>query len=116
MRRIYQSLLIIGLANVITGCLPAVAVGGAGGGYYLAKDKGSAGQYTDDSVITSKIKSKFLADSEIKSFNVSVNTTNKVVTLAGKVPTLAMKQRAIAIAAQTKEVRQVDAHTLQVKK
>jgi len=43
----------------------------------------STGEYVDDTVITSKIKSKLAADDFLKSFQIGVQTYNGVVQLSG---------------------------------
>ena len=43
----------------------------------------SAGEYVDDSVITTKVKSQLAADDFLKSFQISVETYQGVVQLSG---------------------------------
>jgi osmotically-inducible protein OsmY len=43
----------------------------------------STGQYIDDSVITSKVKTQLAADDFLKSFQISVETYKGVVQLSG---------------------------------
>lgn len=94
---------------VLSGCVAAaVGTGAAVGGYALAKDKGTVGTYTDDSVITSKIKGKYLADIHLKAYNISVSTYNGAVVLAGSVPNAEMWQKAIEIAQTTQGVKSVN--------
>lgn len=110
-----QTLLSLVLIFCLNGCVAAVVGGGAAaGGYAVAKDKGPVGQYTDDSVITSKIKTKYLADPHLQSYNISVSTLDGVVTLTGKVPTIAMRQAAIKTAATTKGVKAVNVTNFKV--
>ncbi len=94
------------------GCAAALVGGGVAGGYTVAKDKGTIGQTTDDSVITSKIKAKYLADAKLKSLGINVSTNNNVTVLTGNVPTCNMKKRAYRIALHTKGVASVDASKL----
>ncbi|MDF3054144.1 MAG: periplasmic protein [Gammaproteobacteria bacterium] len=94
---------------LLSGCIAAaVGAGAAAGGYVLAKDKGSAGTYADDSIITSKIKSRYIADINLKSYNISVSTYEGVVVLTGSVPNEGMRQKAIEIARNTANVRSVN--------
>jgi osmotically-inducible protein OsmY len=106
--------IVVSLAALITlsGCAAALVGGGAAGGYTVAKNKGTIGQTTDDSVITSKVKAKYLADSKLKSLGINVSTTNNVTVLTGAVPTCHMKKRAYRIALHTKGVASVDASKL----
>lgn len=43
----------------------------------------STGAYLDDSAITAKVKSAFMADSEVSALNIKVETNNGVVQLSG---------------------------------
>jgi osmotically-inducible protein OsmY len=56
----------------------------------------STGQYVDDSVITTKIKSQLAADDLLKSFEISVETYKGIVQLSGFVDS----QRAVDKAGQ----------------
>lgn len=108
------AILILTTPLLLTGCAAVLIGGGAAGGYTVAKHKGTIGQYTDDSVITSKVKSKFLADINLKSYNISVATNQGLVTLTGTVPTPQMRQRAIEIVQHTKDVKEVNVTNLKV--
>ena len=112
--RKYTCFLLISISMLLTGCAAALVGGGAAGGYYLAKDKGSAGNYTDDAVITSKVKSKLLKDLALKSFSISVSTNHGVVSLTGNVPNVQMQERAIILTQNTKGVKSVNASNLTV--
>jgi len=57
----------------------------------------STGEYIDDSVITTKVKSLLAQDDFLKSFQISVGTYKGVVQLSGFVDS----QRAVEIADQT---------------
>jgi len=67
-----------------------------------------------DSWITTKVKSKLLANSLTKGVDVSVTTTDGVVALSGALPTDAAKSEAIKLAKHTKHVKSVDASALTV--
>lgn len=54
----------------------------------------STGQYVDDTVITTKVKSALLSDEAVKSFAVSVETRKGVVQLSGFVNSAAQKAAA----------------------
>ncbi len=108
-------LLLIPMAACLTGCVAAVVGGGAAvGGYTVAKDRGTIGQYTDDSVITSKIKTKYLADIHLKSYNISVSTHDGAVTLTGTVSTYKMRALAIDTARNTAGVKSVNVTNFRV--
>jgi hyperosmotically inducible protein len=103
------SVVIVSMPFLLSGCVAAaVGTGAAVGGYALAKDKGKVGTYTDDSVITSKIKGKYVADIHLKAFNISVSTYDGVVVLTGKVPNEEMRKKAIEIAQNTSDVKAVN--------
>lgn len=109
-------LVVVGLLMIpLAGCIPLLlGAGAAGGGYALAKDKGPAGTYTDDSIITSKIKSKYVADIHLKSYNISVSTYGGEVILTGKVPDEEMRQKAIHVAQTTEGVKSVNVTNFKV--
>lgn len=77
---------------------------------------GSTGEYIDDSVITTKVKSSFVADSTVSALDISVDTSQGVVNLTGIVNNEQERQRAIQIAQETNGVRQVNARNLFVKR
>lgn len=57
-----------------------------------------AGVYIDDAAITAKIKADFLTDPVLKVLQISVTTTDGVVTLSGEVDSQASIDRSQAIA------------------
>jgi hyperosmotically inducible protein len=69
----------------------------------------------DDSIVTSKVKSSFLADPDIKSFDIAVVTHNGEVQLSGFVDHQTQIDRAIDVARRTEGVHNV-INELQVKK
>lgn len=73
-----------------------------------------AGKAVSDSWITTKVKSEFLASRKVKGLDIKVSTHDGVVTLAGAVPTEAMRSRAIEIASVVDGVKRVDAQALTI--
>lgn len=69
---------------------------------------------TKDAAITAKIKSKYALDKEVSALNVSVNTTEGVVTLSGTASSYEAISKAMLIAMDTEGVKQV-VSTIQVK-
>lgn len=67
----------------------------------------STGEFIDDSTITTKIKSRLVADSTVSAYDISVETFRGVVVLSGFVNTDLQKERAVAIARSTGGVRGV---------
>jgi osmotically-inducible protein OsmY len=75
----------------------------------------TAGQYVDDSTITSSVKAKLVADKAANFTRIDVDTTNQVVSLNGVVESSDQKTRAEQLAKQVSGVRKVD-NNLQVQK
>jgi osmotically-inducible protein OsmY len=73
------------------------------------------GEYVDDSVITSKVKSQLAADDFLKSFEITVETYKGVVQLSGFVDTQLAVNRAGEIARGVQGVSSVK-NNLNVKK
>ena len=67
----------------------------------------STGQYVDDSVITTKVKSLIAADDFLKSFEISVETYKGIVQLSGFVDSQKAITKAGQIARSVKGVRDV---------
>jgi len=67
----------------------------------------STGEYVDDSVITTKVKSLLAADDFLKSFRISVETYKGTVQLSGFVGSEKAVDKAIQIARSVKGVRSV---------
>jgi osmotically-inducible protein OsmY len=85
----------------------ALALGGFAGGCASTPTSDSTGQYVDDTVITTKVKSALVADEAVKAFAVSVETVKGVVQLSGFVNTAAQKSAAGEDAAAVKGVKDV---------
>jgi len=75
----------------------------------------SAGTVVDDTVITTKVKTALLADSDIKGLQINVDTSNGVVTLSGEVDNQAQIDRAGKLAADVQGVTSVS-NNLTIKK
>ena len=84
-----------------------LAVGGLVAGCAATRTSDSTGEYVDDTVITTKVKSALLADDAVKSFAVSVETVKGVVQLSGFVNTSKQKAAAAADAAAVPGVKDV---------
>ncbi len=106
-RWLVMMLLLVSLE--LDGCLFLVA-GGAGEAGYVAGQDQSAGTTISDQWITTKVKSKLIADGMVKARNINVDTTEGVVTLRGIVFSAREKGRAIALAQETTGVRRVSSH------
>jgi hyperosmotically inducible protein len=75
----------------------------------------TAGQYVDDSTITTSVKAKLVADKAANFTRIDVDTTNRVVSLTGVVESPEQKARAQQIAMDVSGVRRVD-NNLQIQK
>ena len=69
----------------------------------------SAGEAVDDTAITAKVKSSFIADPVVSASAIDVDTLAGTVSLNGIVISEQERQRAIQLARSTQGVRQVDA-------
>ena len=67
----------------------------------------STGEYVDDSVITTKVKSQLAADDFLKSFQISVKTYKGTVQLSGFVSSQQSVDKAGQIARSVKGVKSV---------
>ena len=65
------------------------------------------GEYIDDSVLTTKVKAALLAEKNLKSLDISVESTDGVVTLSGKVMSSAQRKQAVDVAKHVKGVKDV---------
>jgi osmotically-inducible protein OsmY len=69
--------------------------------------KESTGEYLDDSVITTKVKSAFVADKTVKALDIKVETFKGVVQLSGFANTQTEIDRAVEVARGVKGVQSV---------
>lgn len=66
------------------------------------------GAYVDDAWITSKVKSKMIADQEVKAHKIDVDTSQGVVTLSGTAENWQVANKAADIARGVKGVTAVE--------
>ena len=67
----------------------------------------STGEYIDDTVLTSRVKSALLNDPGVSGLSINVETFKGTVQLAGFVKTVTERNRAVQLARDVKGVRQV---------
>jgi len=67
----------------------------------------SAGDYVDDTAISTKIKASLIKDQELKAFDIHVDTDRGIVHLSGNVDTSIQKADAVRIAKNTANVKDV---------
>jgi hyperosmotically inducible protein len=75
----------------------------------------TAGQYIDDSTITTSVKTKLVVDKVANFTRIDVDTTNRVVSLNGVVESTEQKERAEQLAMEVSGVRRVD-NNLQIQR
>jgi osmotically-inducible protein OsmY len=68
----------------------------------------STGEYFDDSVISTKVRTSLMGDPKIKLLQISVETFKGVVQLSGFVNSNAAATRAVDLARRVKGVKQVN--------
>ena len=66
-----------------------------------------AGDYIDDSALTTRVKAALLAEPDLKSLPISVETTDGVVTLSGTVISSAQIDQAVDVTKHVKGVKDV---------
>ncbi|MGZ3826915.1 MAG: BON domain-containing protein [Bdellovibrio sp.] len=94
------------LSIFICSCFISLALTNAVGCASTEKKEG-AGEYVDDSVITTKVKTQLLAEPKLKSAQIGVETYKGVVQLTGFVSSKADIQKAVEIARGVKGVSSV---------
>jgi len=67
----------------------------------------SAGEFVDDSVITTRVKSAFVQDEQVSALNIKVETFKGVVQLSGFADDHAESRKAASIASGVKGVKSV---------
>jgi hyperosmotically inducible periplasmic protein len=67
----------------------------------------TTGEVITDGWITSRVKTKFMADETLRASAINVDTDDKVVTLTGAVPNAAARASALAMAKDVEGVRRV---------
>jgi osmotically-inducible protein OsmY len=72
-----------------------------------SRTRASTGEYVDDSVLSSKVKTALHADEDVSGFQVTVETFKSVVQLSGFVDTPAQAQKAEQIARKVQGVQEV---------
>jgi len=93
---------------LLSGCTALVVGGAAVGGYELGKDEREAAVVASDSAITTKIKGKYVVDSAVSVFDISVRTYEGVVTLTGMVANYVARDQAGRLARETTGVTAVN--------
>lgn len=93
--------------NIIIYCLALLVLIATLAGCATTRTHESTGEYIDDSVITTKIKSLLAADDFLKSFQISVETYQGVVQLSGFVDSQQAVNRAGEITRNVQGVKSI---------
>jgi osmotically-inducible protein OsmY len=93
--------------NVIIYCLVLLVLIATLAACASTPTRESTGEYVDDSVITTKVKSQLAADDFLKSFQIGVETYKGVVQLSGFVNTQKAVDKAIEITRSVNGVKSV---------
>lgn len=91
------------LASMIT----AVALAATAAGCAVTRHQESTGAYVDDSVVTTRVKTKFAVDKTVSAMAISVETMKGVVQLSGFAKSTEEKMKAEEIARSVSGVQDV---------
>ncbi|MDM8538947.1 BON domain-containing protein [Desulfobacterales bacterium HSG17] len=100
--------IVLTMCLIFTGCGAAVVGGAAYGGYKGATDERSIGSMMDDSILSTKVKSKMIGDEFVKARYIDVDVLNGVVYLIGVVKSASQKRMAADLARSVEGVRYVE--------
>jgi len=93
--------------NILIGCLVALMLITTFVACASSPKQESTGEYVDDSVITTKVKSLLAADDFLKSFEIGVETRKGIVQLSGFVDSQKAVNRAVEITRSVGGVKSV---------
>ena len=93
--------------NIVIHCFVLIMLIATLGACASTRTQESPGEYVDDSVITTKIKTMLAADDFLKSFQIGVETYKGVAQLSGFVNSQAAVNKALEIARSVKGVKSV---------
>ena len=93
--------------NIVIHCLVLLMLIATFAACASTRTRESAGEYVDDSVITTKVKSLLAADDFLKSFQISVETYQGTVQMSGFVNSQKAVDKAGEIARSVKGVKSI---------
>ena len=93
--------------NILIGCFVALMLIVTFASCASSPKQESTGEYVDDSVITTKVKSLLAADDFLKSFEIGVETRKGIVQLSGFVDSQKAVNRAVEITRSVGGVKSV---------
>jgi osmotically-inducible protein OsmY len=94
------------ISKILTTTLLAVAMIAAAGCASTAKQE-STGEYVDDTVLTTKVKTAIFNEPTLKSAEINVETFKGVVQLSGFVSSKAAEDKAVLVAREVGGVKSV---------
>ena len=94
LQKIAQLVLVCALGGILAGCAGTAQIE-------------STGEYIDDTLVTSRVKSVLLNDPDVSGLAVNVETFKGTVQLSGFVKTVAERNRAVQLVRGVAGVRQV---------
>jgi osmotically-inducible protein OsmY len=92
------------ILGFLLGLLIILSLAGCAG----SKHHESTGEYLDDSVLTTKVKTSILGDSKLKVMQIEVESFKGIVQLSGFVDSQAAADRAVKLARTVPGVKQVN--------
>lgn len=95
------------IRRYVAACLMLMMFSVVLGACASTSNQSSTGEYVDDAVITTKVKSLLAADDFLKSFQIGVETYKGVVQLSGFVNAQKAVDKAVEIASSVKGVKSV---------
>ena len=96
-----------GVASVVDNLTITMAGADRGLGDSATATAGRVAEVASDAMITSSLKTKFLADPDVAALKIDVDTMDGIVTLTGNVKTAAERDEALRIARETDGVKSV---------
>ncbi len=88
--------IVLVLAGLVAGCQS-----------YRDGNTRTVGQFTDDVVIQTAVKTKLVGDKEIKGMGINVEVSRSIVSLYGRIPSEYARSKALRLASEVKGVIQV---------
>ena len=99
---------VVRIASLIALVTGATLMGGCAG--YHDDSARTIGEFTDDLGIQASVKTVLVRDDDINGLGINVEVSRSVVSLYGDVPSVAVRDKAIALAAGVRGVLKVEDH------
>ncbi len=103
-------LILLAMIFALSGCTALLVGGSATTGYQTGKNERGPEVIASDTAITTRIKSKYAADSVVSGFGIGVRTYEGEVTLSGTVSSDVARDVAVTLAKDTGGVTSVANH------